>query len=224
MTGAFRVILAILWKDFLVEFRSKEIVIPILILGLLIIVIFNFAIRPNPSLIPILAPGMLWISFSFAGILGLGRIFEMEKEQGAIEGLMLAPVSKDIIYLGKLLSVFFFMVSVEIFLLPTFCLLFNLPLFEPRLWLVCLLGTFGFCTVGTTFSAMAINTKAKELTLPILFFPIVVPVIIAASEATGAILSDNITFGFARWLLLLLAFDLMFLALCTMTFKFILNE
>ena len=219
-----RVVLAILWKDFLVEFRTKEIIIPIIILGLLIIVIFNFAIRPNPSLIPILAPGMLWISFSFAGILGLGRIFDMEKEQGTIEALILSPVPKDAIYLGKLLSIFSFMISVEIFLLPTFCILFNLPLFEPRLWAVCLLGTLGFCAVGTTFSAMAVNTRAKELTLPILFFPIVVPVIIAASEATGAILSNNITFVFARWLFLLVAFDLVFLILSAMTFKFIINE
>lgn len=220
----FKAVLAILWKDFQIEFRTKETIVPIAVLALLVIVVFNFAALPTTSEIPVLAPGILWISLSFAGVLGLSRIFEMEKEQGTIEGLLLAPIPKDVIFFGKFLSIYFFMIAVELFLLPIFCILYNLPLVEPSLWGISLLGTFGFCAVGTIFSAMAVNTRAKELTIPILFFPTVIPVIIAAVEVTGAILSNNQTFDFGRWILLLVAFDLTFIVLSAITFKYVISD
>ena len=217
-------ILTILWKDVLLEIRTKETVIPILVFSFLVIIVFNFVMDPNPALVEAVAPGVLWVAFTFAGLLGLSRSFAMEKEQGCIEGLMMCPVGRDLLYLGKMLGTFLFVLLVELLMLPVFAVVFNIPLFEPGLWLITVLATFGFASVGAIFSAIAINTKAKEVLLPILFFPIAAPVIIAAAEATRAVLAGDSIGDYSRWLQLMAAFDVMFVVIASVTFDFILGE
>jgi heme exporter protein B len=219
-----RAVFAILWKDLLLELRTREAVLPILVFALLVAVIFNFAFEPRRDLVLRVAPGILWVSITFAGMLGFQRSFAAEKEQGGQEGMLLAPVSRDALYLGKLLGSFIFILAVELVLLPVFLMLFNLPLGLPGLWLVVLLGTLGFSAVGTAFAAMASNARAREVLLPLLFFPIVVPVIIAAVQATAGVMRDAPFSDYSRWLGLMAAFDVLFLVLAAMTFDFVLGE
>ncbi len=217
-------ILAVLWKDLLLESRTREIVTPILVFSLLVIVIFSFVLDPNPRLVASVAPGVLWVAFTFAGILGLNRSFALEKERGGMEGLLLSPVGRDLLYFGKMLGAFLFMLLVEIVMLPAFSVMFNLPLVLPGLWLVVVLATLGFATVGTAFSAMAVNTRAREIMLPVLFFPVAAPVIIAAAEATRAILAGDSFADYSRWIQLIAAFDIIFAVVSAATFEFIVNE
>lgn len=223
-SGWWTPVLAILWKDLLLESRTREMVTPILVFAFLVIVVFNFVIDPNPTLVEAVAPGVLWVAFTFAGMLGLNRTFAMEKEHGGIEGLMLCPVGRDLVYLGKMLGAFLFILVVEFLMLPVFAAIFNLPLLEPGLWLITVLATFGFATVGATFSAMAVNTRAREILLPILFFPIAMPVIIAATEATRAVLAGDSFSEYSRWLQLIAAFDVVFVVVAAITFDFVLGE
>ena len=208
----------------LLESRTRETVIPILVFSFLVIIVFNFVIDPKPALVEAVAPGILWVAFTFAGMLGLNRSFSMEREQGGMEGLMMCPVGRDLVYLGKMLGTFLFVLLVELIMLPIFAIIFNLPLFEPGLWIITLMATFGFASVGATFSAIAVNTKAKEILLPILFFPIAAPVIIAAAEATRAVLAGDSIGDYSRWLQLMAVFDVMFVVIGSITFDFILGE
>ena len=208
----------------LLEIRTRETVIPILVFSFLVIIVFNFVIDPKPALVEAVAPGILWVAFTFAGMLGLNRSFSMEREQGGMEGLMMCPVGRDLVYLGKMLGTFLFVLLVELIMLPIFAIIFNLPLFEPGLWIITLMATFGFASVGATFSAIAVNTKAKEILLPILFFPIAAPVIIAAAEATRAVLAGDSIGDYSRWLQLMAVFDVMFVVIGSITFDFILGE
>ena len=136
----------------------------------------------------------------------------------------MCPVGRDLLYLGKMFGTFIFILLVELLMLPVFAVVFNIPLFEPGLLLIILLATFGFASVGAIFSAIAINTKAKEVLLPILFFPVAAPVIIAATEATRAVLAGDSIGDYSRWLQLMAAFDVMFVVIASITFDFILGE
>ena len=215
---------AILWKDLLLEARTREVIVPVLLFAVLVVVVFNFAIEPRPALVAVVAPGVLWIAFVFAGAMGLTRTFALEKEDGGIEGLMLCPVGRDVLYVGKVLGSLVFLLVVEALTFPVFAALFNLPIWQLELWLLALLATIGFAAVGTAFSAMAANTRAREVLLPVLFFPILVPVIIAAVDATGAIFEGDAWSDYSRWLGLIAAFDAVFLVLGAITFDYVLGE
>ena len=217
-------VLAILWKDLLLEARTREVIVPVLLFAVLVVVVFNFAIEPRPALVAVVAPGVLWLAFVFASAMGLTRTFALEKEDGGIEGLMLCPVGRDVIYVGKMLGGLIFLLVVEALTLPIFAALFNLPIWQPELWLLVVLATIGLSAIGTAFSAMAVNTRAREVLLPVLFFPILVPVIIAAVEATGAIIEGDAWESYSRWLGLVAAFDAIFLVLGAITFDYVLGE
>ena len=214
--------MAILWKDILSELRTRDIIVSVLVFALLVIVIFNFAF--DPARIRLVASGVLWVALTFAGVLVLNRCFVLEKDKGCLEGLMLCPVSREIIYLGKLLGNLLFMLIVAIIVLPIFFILFNLPVFNPELILIVLLATIGFASVGTLFSALAVNTKARDIMLPILFFPIVAPVIIAAVKATGLVLDGEPWSSWASWLQIMIAFDVIFMVVSSLVFEFIIEE
>ena len=224
MTGAIRPVLAIVWKDILLETRSKDIVVSVLVFSLLVIVIFNFAIEPTPRLVVLVAPGVLWVAFVFGGVLGLTRSMAMEKDQGNLQGLMLAPVGRDTVYFGKMLASFLFMLIVEAIVFPVFAVLFNLSIVEPMLVPVAVLATLGIAAVGTVFSAMAVNTRAREVMLPLLFFPVALPIIIAAVEATGLVIRDLDLGDMARWLPLLAVFDAVFLVVCPFAFSLVVED
>jgi heme exporter protein B len=216
----------LVWKDFLVEWRTKEIFTAVSFFSLLVIIIFNFAFEPGMAKQKEIGAGILWVAFTFAGILGLNRSFLMEKEGDCLQGLILCPVDRGTIYLGKMITNILFMTFVEIITLVIFVILFNLNIFSqlPSLLLVMILGTIGFVAVGTLFSAMAVNTRIREVMLPILLLPVVVPVIIAAVKATGKILAASPLAEISSWLRLLVGFDLIFIILCYLTFEYVLEE
>lgn len=217
-------ILMFLWKDTLSELRTRDIATSVLVFALLVIVIFNFAFEPEIEQQELVAPGILWVSFTFAGVLSFGRSFVQEKEGGCLEGLMLCPVDREVIFLGKMLSSLTFMLIVEAIVFPVFLMLFDLPLFTPSLGLIALLATLGFVSVGTLFSALSINTRAREVMLPILFFPVIAPVIIAAVKATGLVIEGEPWSELSSWLLILAAFDVIFLLTSALVFEFVIEE
>ena len=217
-------VLALLWKDVVLELRTKDIVVSVLLFSLLVIVIFNFAIDPTPQRVAVVAPGILWVAFIFGGVLGLTRSFALEKEHGNLQGLLLTPVGRDAIFFGKMLGIFVFMSVVEAITYPIFAAMFNLSLNVPELIPVALLATLGIATVGTVFSAMAVNTRSREVMLPLLFLPVVIPVIVGAVEATGVVIRGEGGSDLVRWIPLLAAFDAVFLVVCPFAFNMVVEE
>ena len=217
-------VVGLVWKDILLELRTKDIVVSVLVFSILVIVIFNFAVDPTPQVVALVAPGVLWVAFVFGGVLGLTRSFALEKDSGNLRGLMLAPVSRDAIFFGKMLASFLFMLLVEVVVFPVFAVLFNFSLLEPALLPVAVLATVGITTIGTVFSAMAVNTRAREVMLPLLFLPVAVPLIIAAVETTGLVLREGDLGDMALWLPLLAAFDAIFLVVCPVAFHLIVED
>jgi heme exporter protein B len=221
-----RNIIAILYKDIIIELRTKELLSAMFTFAILLLVIFNFAFSLSTELIKFAAPAILWVSFTFAGVLGLSRSFAIEKEGNSIMGLLLTPVDRSVLFFGKMLGNFIFVIIVELIILPLFSLFFNFSFTDIilPLLLVIILGTIGFVSVGTLFSAVALNTKLREVLLPILLFPIVIPVIISSVKLTGSILEgDSILFNDSA-LQILISFDLIFIAACAVTFEYVLEE
>ena len=217
-------ILTIFWKDILTEFRTKEIIVSVLVFALLVLVIFSFAFGTEAGTTETIAPGILWVALTFGGVIGFNRTFAMEKENSRLEGLMLCPVDSAVIYWGKLAGSFTFMLVVAMVVTPIFLALFNLPVFLPRLALVVVLALIGFASVGTLFSALAVNTRARDIMLPILFLPVVVPVIISAVKATGPVLAGGPWGDMLTWIQILIAFDVIYLVAATLVFEFVIEE
>jgi len=214
----------IVWKDIISEIRTKETISSVLVFAILVIVIFNFAFSANQETMLLVAPGILWVTFAFAGVLSLNRSFIVEKEEHCLEGLMACPISREVIYVGKMLGSLLFMLFIEAIVLPIFALLFNLAVLSPQLITVTFLTTLGFVAVGTLFSALAVNTRAREMVLPILFLPIVAPIIISAVNATGLALSGEPWSSLSSWLAIIVAFDIIFLVVSFLVFTFIIEE
>ena len=212
----------ILLKDIRCELRSKQMWAGMGLFALLVLVIFNFAFDLRVDNRAAVAPGALWVAFVFASFLGLGRTIAAEREHGSLDRLLLCPIDRKAIYLAKLLGNVLFIGVVEIVALPVFAILFNVPFSAGGLILVVLLGTVGIASVGTLFSAMAAATSARELLLPILVFPLIVPIVIASVRATGALMV--VTANEPPWLGLIAAFDAIFLSLSTVLFEHVIEE
>lgn len=212
---------AILWKDLLLELRSRDIFTGMFVFALVVIVVFNFAFDLQIERIESVGPGIIWVTVVFAGVLGIGRTIAVEKDRGTLEGLLLAPVDRSAIYLAKLAANALFMGLVELVAFPFFALLFNAPILDPQLIVIAALGTLGFAAVGTLFAAMAANSRARELLLPVLLFPITIPVIIAAIGATSALMTHQV--DGPPWVGLLLAYDLLFGAVGFVVFEYVLE-
>ncbi len=213
---------AILWKDIRCELRSKQVWMSMGLFALLVLVIFNFAFDLRVDNKAAIAPGALWVAFVFASLLGLGRTITSEQENGSMDRLMLCPVDRKAIYVAKLLGNLLFIAVVEVIALPVFAALFDVPLFTGQLLPIVLLGTLGVATIGTLFSTIAAATRARELLLPILVFPLIVPVVIGAVRATGALMAPSI--NEPPWLGLMLAFDLIFLSISLLVFEYVIEE
>jgi heme exporter protein B len=214
-------VLALVWKDVLSELRTREMLSSMLVFALLVIVIFNFSFELRVDNVAQVAPGVLWVTFAFASTLELTRSLAMEMENDCLDGLFLAPMDRGVIYLGKMLGNLIFITVVEALVLPTFSLLFNLNLIRLPLLLTVLLGTIGFAAVGTLLSAIAVNSRAREVMLPVLLFPVILPVVIAAAKVTGGILDGVPLAELAHWLRFLVAFDIIFLVVSYLTFDFV---
>ncbi len=216
---------AVAWKDLRAEWRTREVFSAMFVFALLIIIIFNFALELRAENARVLVPGILWVAFTFSGMLGLNRSFIQEKDRGSLEGLLLCPVDRSAIYLGKMLANSALMALVAVFILPVSFVLFNLSFGAlPMIVVVTALGTVGFAGVGTLFSAMAVNTRAREVMLPLLLFPVAVPLIIAAVKLTAGIMDGLPVAELARWWQLLIGFDAIFFTLSFMTFDYVIEE
>lgn len=226
-----RVAFAIFEKDVRTEARTKEMISSMFVFAALVLLVFNFTLALDQERAMELGPGMLWVAFVFAGTLGLNRSFAGESENGCLSGLMLAPAGRSAIYLGKLLSGTLFMLVMEAFILPLFIVLFNLSLWEfmpladlASFGLVLLLGTTGYVAVGTSLAAVAANTTMREVLLPVLLFPAVVPLVIGAAESTRILFTGDMLTSPWTWIRVLLVFAVVFLFVSWLTFEYVLEE
>jgi heme exporter protein B len=167
---------------------------------------------------------VLWATFAFAGTLGLNRSMAVEKDRGCLDGLLLAPVDRSAIYFGKVISNFAFMLIVEAIVLPVYSVLYGINLFQPGLLLIILLGSIGYTAVGTLLSAMSIQTRTRDVMLPILLFPVVIPVLIAAVKASGGYLTGAEMSEILPWLNLLIVYDVIFTSIAFMLFDAVVEE
>ena len=219
-----KAISAIVWKDLAAELRSRELLSAMLVFALLVVLIFNFAIELQPSLRSTITPGVLWVTFAFAGTLGLNRSMAVEKDRGCLDGLLLAPVDRSAIYFGKALSNLAFMLIVAIVVLPIYSVLYNTNLFNPGLLVVIVLGSTGYVAVGTLLSSMAVQTRTRDVLLPVLLFPVIVPVLLAAVKASGGFLQQLPMNEIWPWLNILIAYDVIFTAVAFMVFDYVVEE
>jgi len=212
----------ILRKDLTVEVRSREIAYTTLFFAVTCVLVFAFALVKEGKPPEDGAAGILWIAIAFAGNLALGRTFERERQSETLRALLLAPASRAAVYVGKLLGIVALLVGAELVLVPLIALLFQAPMLDHPLWLfaVVLTGTLGFSAVGTLFAAMLVRARSRDVLLPVLLYPITVPVIIAGVRGTAALLQPEFEVGVVRfWLALLVAFDVVFVTLSLWTFE-----
>lgn len=216
----------ILRKDMLLEFRTRERLSSMFVFSLLVIVVFNFAFGGGTEAIRGVASGVLWVAFIFAGTLGLNRSFALEKDRDCFQGLLMCPVEFGTIYLGKMAANLIFTLLVECMTLPFFVLFLNVPIADrlPELLLVMLLGTIGFSSVGTIFAAMSVNTRMREVLLPVLLFPVISPVIIAAVEATKVTLASWDPDVYYMWIRVLATFVVIFVTASFLLFDYVIEE
>ncbi len=219
-----RAVWAILWKDLAAELRGREMLSAMLVFALLVILIFNFALELDAKTRTSVTAGVLWVTFAFAGTLGLNRSMAMEKDRGCLDGLLLTPVDRSAIYFGKALSNLAFMLIVEVIVLPVYSILYNTNLFNPGLIIVILLGSIGYVAVGTLLASMAVQTRTRDILLPILLFPIVLPVLIAAVKASAGFLQGIPMAEIWPWLNILIVYDIIFIAVAFMVFDFVVEE
>ena len=224
MGGSLSIVWAIARKDLLLEVRNRDIVVSIAGFSVLVLAIFTFAIDIQEENARLVGPGVLWAGISFAGVIGLNRSFALETERDTLEGLMLAPVSRDLIFLGKALGNFLFLLISQAIVFPVFAALFNLNIFEWQLLVISLLATIGFSSVGTVFAAMSVRIRAREIMLPLLFLPTVAPLLLATIESTVDLVNGGGWGEMAQWLQLAGSFDVVFLIVSGFVFQYVLED
>ena len=216
---------AIVQKDLAAEFRSRELLSAMLVFSMLVILIFNFALELNIDVRKSVTAGVLWTTFAFAGTLGLNRSMAVEKDRGCMDGLLLAPVDRSAIFFGKAISNLAFMLIVEAIVIPLYAMLYNeVRIFQPEFLGVLLLGSIGYIAVGTLLSAMSVQTRTRDVLLPILLFPVAVPVLLASVKASGGIIANVPFEEILTPLNLLIVYDLIFIAVSFMIFDFVVEE
>jgi heme exporter protein B len=223
---ALRLAAVIAAKDIRAELRSRTALLSALVFAALVLVIFNFARDPTALAASALAPSVLWVTFALAAMVAMNRGFTIERENAALDGLLLAPVPREALFLGKLLANLAFVGAVELVTLPLFTLFFNIDLgpMLPGFLAVTILATIGFVAVGTIFSAMAVRTRFAELMLPVLLLPFMVPPLIGAVQVTSRLLAGRPLSELWGWLRLLALYDIVFVTLCTLAFSAVVDE
>jgi heme exporter protein B len=220
----FRKVWAILVKDMAAELHTREMISAMLVFSVLALLIFSFALDLRGATARAAAPGVLWATVAFAGTLGLSRSLAREQQSGCMDGLLLAPVDRSAIFFGKALGNAILMGLVEVVLLPLFSALFGVPLLRPGVLLVTALGTVGYAAVGTLLAAIAVNTRAREVMLPIMLLPLAIPVLIASVRATGVLVEGGALEYATGWVRLLVVYDLVIVAVALVTFGYVLEE
>ncbi len=225
MKNYLRALGAVIWKDLAAELRSRELLSAMLVFALLVLFIFNFALELNIKERLNVTAGVLWVTFVFAGTIGLNRSLAIEKDRGCLDGLLLAPVDRTAIYFGKAVANFLFILVVAAIVLPVYSILYNINLFaQPGLLLVIVLGAEGYVAVGTLLAAMAVQARTRDILLPILLFPVILPVLVAAVKASSGFLQTLPMTEIQPWINLLLVYDVVFTAIAFMVFEYVVEE
>jgi len=214
-------------KDILIETRTREILLTTVFFALACVLVFAFGFVKEGRPMEDVAAGILWIAIAFSGTLALGRAFERERQGETLRALLIAPIDRAALYLGKLLGILMLLGAVEILIVPLVALMFQAALFDHALVMLGLLaaGTLGFAAVGTLFAAMLVRARSRDVMLPVLLYPITVPVIIGGVRGTAALLAPTADVAMARlWLSMLLFFDVVFLTLALWTFEPVMTE
>jgi heme exporter protein B len=219
-----RAVGAVLWKDLAAELRSRELISAMLVFALLVILIFNFALELDRTGRENVAAGLLWLTTAFTGTLGLNRSLAQEKDRGSLDGLLLAPVDRSALYFGKALGNLLFILAIQLIMLPIFTVLFDVNMVQPLLLLVVLLGAIGYSAVGTLLASLAVHSRSRDVMLPILLFPVALPVLVAAVRASGGVLTAAAWSDLTPWLNLLLVYDVIFIAVAFMVFEYVVEE
>ncbi len=224
---------AVAWKDLRIEFRSREILYTMTFFGVMVLLVFSFAFVKDGQAITDVVPGVLWVAVAFSGTLGLSRAFDRERESDTMRALLLAPVSRTAIFFGKAMSITVFMLVVEIVVVPLVALLFSAPLFEHPFLLIAILvlATVGFSVVGSVFAAMLLRVRSRDVLLPVVLYPILVPLLISGTKATSALLAGAERIGVGAdlesayfWLQFLAVYDVTFLVVSLWTFESLVIE
>jgi heme exporter protein B len=224
--GVLKQIALLLGKDLRLEVRRRESLLTMFFFGALLLFVFHFSFDLPPDRVAALTPGLLWLSFLFTGTLGLAQLFNAERENHCLDALLISPLDRAAFFLAKTGFNLVLMVVVEIVVIPLFWILFNLPAWNllPRLFLITLLGTVGFCALGTLLAAMTLRARARELLLPLVLFPLMIPVILATIRCMESVLRTGALGDAAPWLRLLLGFDVIFLTAGVLIFDWVIEN
>lgn len=220
----FRQVAAIVQKDIATELRTKENLSAMIVFALLVLVIFNFAFELQGVDITVLGSGVLWVAFTFSGILGLGRSFAAEKDKGSLEGLLISPVDRGAIFVGKAISNWLFITVMEAVTLPLFAILNNVAIPWWPIIPYIILGTVGFAAMGTLLGAIAASTKMREVMLPILLFPVSIPLLMAAVKLTSGAIQLRGFPEVSNWFSILITYDVVFLVASFLVFEYVVEE
>jgi heme exporter protein B len=222
----FKQVLLLFWKDALLELRRRESLLTMFFFGTLLLFVFQFAFDLTTESVSALVPGLLWLAFLFTGTLGLAQLFQAEREQHNFDALLLAPLDTGALFLAKAGFNLALMAVVELVVIPLFWVLFNLPSWNllPQIFLVTLLGTIGFCALGTLMSAVTLRARARELLLPLVLFPLMIPVILATIRCLEEVLRAGQLVEEIAWLRLLLGFDVIFLTAGVIIFDWVVES
>ncbi len=223
-TPYFQVVASLAWKDLRAEARGRELVNAMLLFSVMAVLIFSFALELDRQAQEATVGGVLWVTIAFAGTLGLGRSLAAEKDKGSLDALLLAPVERSALFYGKMIGNFLFTLAVGFLLVFLLTVLFNVNLFRPVLWLIIVLGCLGFATTGTLVSSMSVHARAREMLLPILLLPVILPIIISATRASTALLTELKIEDWLPWIQLLCVVDFVFLLAGFFLFDFIVEE
>jgi heme exporter protein B len=217
--------LLLLHKDLLLELRRRECLMTMFFFGTLLLFVFNFSFDLAPPRVSELAPALLWLAFLFTGTLGLTQLFEAERGNHCLDALLMSSMDRGALFLAKTCFNIILMVLVELVVMPLFWILFNLASWQPlpALFLIVFLGTVGFCVLGTILSAVTLKARAREILLPLVLFPLMVPVILATIRCMEAILRQGVLGDAAPWLRLLIGFDVIFLTLGILIFDWVVD-
>lgn len=221
----FKAVFAIFKKDLVMELRTREVVNSMLVFALIVTIVFSFIFEPASDSKNEVVGGIFWIAVIFSGILGLGKTMMSEIQGGNMEALMLSPIDRSAIFFGKLLSNLLFLLFMEAVLLPLFAVFYNINIVaHPKVWLIIFLATYGYCLIGTLFSIISVRTKTREIMLPILLLPVMVPVILAAILSTNVFILGGNEAEATNWIKLMAGFDIIFTAVIFALFGLVVEE
>ena len=214
----------LVWKDLVQEWRSRDVLTSMFAFAVLSLFIFNYALELSPIDRAEIAPGLIWVVMVFAGTLGLNRSFAAEQDQGSFEGLMMAVPELSVIYLAKMITNLLMMFGLAILVIPIYSLLYNQSLFDLRFFVILMLGAWGYSAAGTLISSMTVQTRMRDLLLPVLLFPLLLPVNMAVVKSGSAIIAASSVPEFQSWINLLLVYDVIMTVVSIMVFEYVIRE